>query len=105
MNNLLIAAIIGLAAGVIDVVPMLIQKLDKKDTLSAFLHYFVLGLIIPFIQWGTAPWLKGAIVALLTAIPIIVLIYPQDKKAIIPMIAFSVILGAGIGVAGAKFIG
>ena len=29
----------------------------------------------------------------------------KNKKAIIPMILFSLILGAGIGLAGAKFIG
>ncbi len=33
-----------------------------------------------------------------------VIIFPRDKKAIIPMFVFSVILGAGIGIAGAKFI-
>jgi len=31
-------------------------------------------------------------------------VFPRDKKAIIPMIIFSLILGAGIGIAGAKFI-
>jgi hypothetical protein len=55
MNNFLIATLIGLAAGLIDIVPMIIQKLDKRDTISAFVHYFALGLIIPFINWGIAP--------------------------------------------------
>jgi hypothetical protein len=34
-----------------------------------------------------------------------IIVYPKDKKAIIPMIVFALILGAGIGIAGAKFIG
>jgi hypothetical protein len=105
MNDFLIAIIIGLVAGLIDIIPMIIQKLDKRDTISAFAHYFALGLIIPFVNWAVAPWIKGIIIALLTAIPIMIIVYPKDKKAIIPMILFSLILGAGIGIAGAKFIG
>lgn len=105
MNNFLIAIIIGLVAGLIDVIPMIIMKLEKSANISAFVHYFVLGLIIPFVGWEMTPWLKGIIISFLTAIPIMVIVYPKDKKAIIPMIIFSLILGAGIGIAGAKFIG
>ena len=105
MNNFLIAVIIGLIAGLIDIIPMIIRKLNKRDTISAFVHYFALGLIIPFVNWPIAPWITGVIIALLTAVPVMIIVYPRDKKAIMPMIIFSLILGAGIGIAGAKFIG
>jgi hypothetical protein len=105
MNDFLIAITIGLVAGLIDITPMIIMKLEKSASISAFVHYFALGLIIPFVDWGIAPWIKGIVIALLTAIPIMVIVFPKDKKAIIPMIVFSLILGAGIGIAGAKFIG
>jgi len=105
MNDILIATIIGLVAGLIDVTPMIIMKLEKVANISAFVHYFVLGLIIPFVNWGIDPWLKGIIISFLSALPVMIIVYPKDKKAIIPMIVFSLILGAGIGIAGAKFIG
>jgi len=105
MNNLLIAIVIGLVAGLIDVTPMIIMKLEKVACISAFVHYFVLGLIIPFVSWEMAPWLKGVVISFISALPVIIIVYPKDKKAIIPMIAFSLILGAGIGIAGARFIG
>jgi hypothetical protein len=105
MNDLLIAIIIGLVAGLIDIIPMLIQKLDRGALVSAFVHYFALGLIIPFVNWEVAPWIKGIVIALLTAIPVMIIVYPKDKRAIIPMVIFSLILGAGIGIAGARFIG
>ncbi len=38
MNDIFIALIIGIVAGIIDVIPMLIQKLDKFANLSAFTH-------------------------------------------------------------------
>jgi hypothetical protein len=105
MNNILIALLIGLIAGLIDVIPMIIQKLDKTSCISAFIHYFVLGFIIPFVNWDLAPWIKGMSISLLMSIPVMVIVFSKDKKAIVPMIIFAVILGAGIGIAGAKFIG
>jgi hypothetical protein len=105
MNDFLIAIIIGLVAGLIDVTPMIIMKLEKVANISAFVHYFVLGLIIPFVSWEMTAWLKGVIISFISAIPVMIIVYPKDKKAIIPMIVFSLILGAWIGIAGAKFIG
>jgi hypothetical protein len=105
MNDIFIAIIIGLVAGLIDVTPMIIMKLEKVANISAFVHYFVLGLIIPFVSWNIAPWVKGTIISFLTALPVMIIVYPKDKKAIIPMIVFAIILGAGIGLAGSRFIG
>lgn len=105
MHDIFIAAIIGLIAGTIDVTPMIIMKLEKSANISAFIHYFVLGLIIPFVNWDIAPWLKGIIISFLSAIHIMVIVFPNDKKSLIPISIFSVILGAGIGWAGAEFIG
>lgn len=105
MNNFLIAVLIGLAAGLIDVVPMIIMKLDKVANISAFTHYFVLGLIIPFVHWGISPCLTGVIVSFLSALPVMIIVFPKDKKSFIPMTLFSIVLGAGIGLAGAAFIG
>ena len=104
MNNILIAVLIGLAAGLIDVTPMIIMKLERIANISAFTHYFILGLIIPFVSWDIDPWIKGMIISFLSALPVMILVYPKDKKSLIPMTVFSLILGAGIGLAGAKFI-
>jgi hypothetical protein len=105
MNDYLIAVLIGLIAGLIDVIPMIIMKLEKAANISAFTHYFVLGLIIPFVNWDLSPWITGVIISFLSTLPIMIIVFGKDKKAIIPMIMFSLILGAGIGLAGAKFIG
>jgi hypothetical protein len=105
MNDFLIAVLIGIAAGLIDVIPMIIMKLDKVANISAFTHYFVLGLIIPFVNWGLSPWISGVIISFLSALPFMIIVYPNDKKALIPMTVFSIALGAGIGITGAKFIG
>jgi len=105
MENILIALIIGVVAGLIDVIPMIIQKLDKTACWSAFIHWVVLGLIIPFVGWDIQPWLKGLIIGELTVIPVIIIVSTKDKKAIIPILIFSAILGTGVAIAGSYLIG
>ncbi len=105
MNSFFIALTIGIIAGIIDVLPMIMQKMDKTANLSAFTHWVVLGLIIPFVSWDMAPWLKGLIIAELSAIPILFLVAKEDKNAILPILIMSALLGAGVGWAGAYFIG
>ena len=105
MSKILIALVIGIIAGIIDVIPMIVQKMEKSANLSAFTHWVVLGLIIPFVSWDIAPWLKGFIIAELSAIPVLFMVATQDKKAILPIVIMSAILGIGVGIAGNLFIG
>ena len=104
MKNVFIALIIGISAAIIDVVPMIIQKIDKSACVSAAIQWIVLGLIIPYVNWDMQPWLKGLLIAELTALPIMVLVFAKDPKSIIPIIIFSAILGISVGFAGARFI-
>ena len=105
MYDLFIALLIGIIAGIIDVIPMLWQKMDKYANLSAFLHWVFLGLIIPFVNWPVAPWLKGVIIAEMAAVPVLMMVLPKDRKALLPIVLMSALLGAGVGWAGAYFMG
>lgn len=105
MNEILIALIIGIVAGIIDVTPMLIMKLEKTASLSAFSHWVVMGLVIPFVDWNIDPWLKGLIIGELSAIPVMILVSANDKKSIPIIAVMSALLGMGIAIAGSRFIG
>ncbi len=103
MSKLLVSLLIGVVAGIIDVTPMVIQKMDKYANWSAFVHWVVLGIFISYIQMPMAPWLKGLLVAELAALPIVIIVSKEDKKAWIPILIMSAILGALAGIAAAKF--
>jgi hypothetical protein len=101
MDTLLLSAIIGIIAGTVDIIPMIIQKLDRRATVSAFLQYFFVSVIIvnidlPHIVW----WLQGGLIAVAFTLPVAVLVSAQDKKAVPIIVAISAILGTIIGVAG-----
>lgn len=103
MSKLFISLGIGIVAGTIDIIPMIIQKLDKYANISAFVHWVVLGIIISYIQLPFSPWLKGIIVAEISALPIIIIVSKNDPKSIIPILIMSAILGAFVGITTAKF--
>lgn len=101
MGTLLISMLIGIAAGILDIIPMIIQKLDRRATISAFLQYFFVSIVIVNIDLpGIVWWLQGSIISLALALPIIVIVAEGDKKAVPIIAAMSIILGALIGVAG-----
>jgi hypothetical protein len=99
MSRLIISILIGAIAGVIDVVLMIAQKLSKHACISAFVHWVVLGVLIAYVQVPMLPWLKGVTVAVLSCLPIAILVSEKDPKSIVPILIMSVILGAAVGFA------
>lgn len=104
MENIILTLIIGVLAGIIDVVPMIIQKMDRYSIISAFVQWMVVTFVIMNIDLGVASWLKGLIVAVLMAVPIAVLIAKNEPKSVIPILIMSVVLGSIVGFAGDKFV-
>ncbi len=103
IHRLIISILIGIVAGIIDVIPMVIQKLDIYANISAFIHWVVLGIIISYIQIPFAPWLKGLVIAELSALPIMIIVLKDGKMAIVPIFVMSAILGILVGIATSKF--
>ncbi|MCD7990537.1 MAG: hypothetical protein LUK37_01585 [Clostridia bacterium] len=101
MREMLLTLLIGVIAGIIDVLPMIKMKLDKYSVSSAFVHYIIAPFIIFNTElFGMAWWLKGGIISLLLAVPTMILVAKDDKKSVVPMIIMSIILGTLVGVSG-----
>jgi hypothetical protein len=101
MRTLLISMIIGVVAGIVDILPMLLQKMDKRAVVSAFLQYFFVSIIIVNIDLPRMPWwLQGGIISLALASPILVIVSGANRKAVPIIAAMSVVLGTLIGIAG-----
>lgn len=101
MRAFLLTGLIGIVAGMVDVMPMIKMKLDKHSILSAFVFYLILPYVILNISlFGLAWWLKGGAVGLALALPVIILVAKEDKRSVPPMLAMSCLLGTLIGVAG-----
>lgn len=97
MHKIFKALLLGLAAGIIDVIPMILQGLPWEANVSALLHWLSLGIIITYARMPLSNWASGMLIALLTGIPIAILNYPNDPASVIPIITFSVVLGGLLG--------
>lgn len=94
--DLFFVALIGLAAGGLDIAPMIKMKLDRHSIVSAFVFHF----IAPFVlYWLKAPlpfWL-GGVVYLVLALPTIILVARDDKKSAPIMAITSLVMGTVVG--------
>jgi len=104
MHKIFKALLLGLAAGIIDVIPMVFQGLSWEATSSALLHWLGLGVIITYARMPLSSWASGMVIALLTGIPIAVLNYPDDPASVFPIIIFSVVLGGLLGYTSERLI-
>ncbi len=98
MPKLFIIIGIGIAAGIIDIIPMIMQKLDKYANISAFVHWIVITIFITYIQLPIAPWLKGLVVAEMAAVPVMILQLKDSPKSVIPIAIVSAVLGMSVGI-------
>jgi hypothetical protein len=105
IQKFLAALAIGAVAGLIDAGPMFLRKINKFSCMAVFMQWILLGLVIPFVDWGISSWLRGALIGELGMVPFMILSYYRNKKAIVPTAVYAAILGMGISLAGTYFIG
>jgi hypothetical protein len=101
MKNIIITTIIGLIAGLIDILPMIKMKQDKSSIASAFIFYF----FMPFIIYGSnlfgmVWWIEGAVLTIAMALPILLIVAKTEKKAVPPILIMAIVLGTLIGFLG-----
>jgi hypothetical protein len=100
MNVLLTGIMVGIVAGALDALPMIIKKLDRKDTFSAFVQWFFASIVIALVDIpGVAWWLEGSIIGVALATPIVIIVSKTDKKSVPVILITSVVLGALVGAA------
>ena len=101
MQGILLSIGIGICAGIIDIIPMIAQKLDKYATVSAFIQWVALGVVITHVYIdGLTGWAKGLVIAVLLTLPIIVIVAKVDSKSVAPILIMTAILGSLVGFAG-----
>ena len=93
----------GVIAGIIDVIPMIIQGLTWDANISAFLMWIMIGFFISTTSLEINQILKGTIIAFLVLIPALILIAWADPFSILPIVIMTVILGSLLGYCIEKF--
>ena len=97
MNPIVTGILLGIVAGIIDVIPMIIKKLTWDANISAFAMWVVVGFFIAAIDLNIQPVVEGIIIAILTLLPCAILIGWKEPKSLIPILAMTILLGGLLG--------
>ena len=103
-RKIFLGIVLGIAAGLIDIFPMIIQKLPIHSILSAFSMWVVLGSLINTSTLKMKGILKGLLLSLLVIMPTAILIGEAEPLSLIPIGIMTVILGALLGFASEKIL-
>jgi hypothetical protein len=97
MKKTIIGIILGMIAGILDVIPMIIQGLTWDANLSAFAMWVVVGFLIATVNLKMKPILKGVLIALLVLLPSAILIGWKEPVSLIPITIMTLILSSLLG--------
>ena len=87
----------GIIAGIIDVVPMVLQELTWDANLSAFTLWVIAGFMIATSNLKLNGVLKGVLISFLILTPAAILIGWQQPMSLIPIGVMTLILGSLLG--------
>ena len=97
MKKVKIGILLGIVAGIIDVIPMIIQKLTWDANISAFIMWIVVGFLISSLDLKMNSIIKGILIAFLVLLPTGILIGWKEPVSLIPIAIMTTILGGLLG--------
>ena len=103
MKKIKVGILLGFIAGMIDVIPMLLQKLTWDANLSALSLWIVVGIFISIIDLKINAILKGISIAFLVLLPSAILIGWKEPISLIPIFSMTIMLGGLLGYSIARF--
>ena len=103
MKKITLGIILGILAGIIDIIPMILQKLTWDANLSAFSLWIVSGFLISTSNLKINGVIKGIMTSFLVLIPCVFIIGLKELLSLIPIVVMTLILGGLLGYLIEKF--
>lgn len=97
MKKTILGIVLGIIAGIIDIIPMLIQKLTWDANLSALSLWIVSGYLISVANIKLPSYLKGIFISFLILLPNLFIIGYKEPLSLIPIIIMTLILSSILG--------
>ena len=89
--------LLGMVAGIIDVIPMILQHLTWDANLSAFSMWIVIGFFMSITQFPFKGMGKGLVVSFCILTPTLFIIGWKEPVSLIPITTMTAILGSLLG--------
>jgi len=97
MTKTKLGIVLGAIAGIIDVIPMILQKLTWDANLSAFSLWIVTGFLIANTNLKIKGVIKGLVISFLVLLPSAIIIGWKEPVSLIPICIMTLLLGSALG--------
>jgi len=96
-KKILIGIGLGIIAGLIDLIPMIIQDLPWNANLSAFSMWVIIGFLVSVTELKISEVLKSILIAFLVLLPNLFIIGIQNPISIFPIAIMTLLLSSILG--------
>ena len=103
MKKTILGIMLGFIAGIIDIIPMILQKITWDANLSALSLWIISGYLISITNLKLPSYFKGILISFLILIPNLFIIDYKEPTSLIPIIIMTLILGSLLGFLIEKF--
>jgi len=97
MRKIILGIFLGLLAGIIDLIPMMIQNLTWDANLSAISLWIISGFLIASSNLKLKGAVKGILISFLVLIPSAFIIGWKEPFSLLPIGVMTLILGSVLG--------
>jgi hypothetical protein len=104
MKNNMIAMLIGLLVGLIDLIPLVLVGAPLLNMLSIVTFWIITAVFIANITFFKNALINGLMISIMNMLPLVMVIYTINPKDFLPMLSMAVLLGPLAGYLNKRFI-
>ncbi|EGB16656.1 hypothetical protein DND132_3453 [Pseudodesulfovibrio mercurii] len=104
MHKMYKILLLGLAAGILNAIPMVFLDVPLQAVAAILLHWLGLSIIIAFARMPLESWATGMLIAVLTALPLGILLHPDAPLGVLQVVGINLVLGGLLGYASERLI-
>ena len=103
LRKMIIAVVIGLIAGLLDLIPLVMVGAPLLNMASILMFWVVTGLFVANVTLLKNSILNGLVLSTLNMLPLVMVIYTINPKDFLPMLSMAIILGPLVGYLNGRF--
>ena len=103
MKKMMIAGLIGLVAGLLDLIPLVMVGAPLLNMASILMFWIVTSIFVAHVTLSKNSLVNGLVLSTLKMLPLLMVIYTINPKDFVPMLSMAVLLGPVVGLLNKRF--
>ncbi|MEZ7198716.1 hypothetical protein [Pseudodesulfovibrio karagichevae] len=97
MPKLFKILLLGLAAGILNAIPMVFLSAEWQPVVATLLYWLGLSIVIAYARMPLESWATGMLIAVLTSLPMGILLHPGSALGVLQVLGIALVLGGLLG--------